>query len=791
MRIQKTLAALLVISAGVSAAYGQINISSTSLAAIATGTAELAGKIRLTSNGSIFDTITIRYGGLPIINDTGSGIDVDFEGPDATPGTADDTWPSPITIDVDKAEGVITLTVPTASAGKFLELEGVRISLDGFSGSEVKASLNTIGNALLVQGLPGNEVVVVDSIKPGMTVEPDSTTVLIIVNAGTSLPKSFKISEGFESAFTECLIAKPDFTCKVGEFGQTVATRVRIRVGGLPADSSVTFPETVTDSSATLTALDLEGCVDLQDGVGKECFLTLPTSEGNTFIEYAFSGGSSSEVETFNINYTVEVKTAPLDSAVAFLQASLFPSDTPNIPRYSTQFIPTEDELPFPEFDGFLPILFTEDQFMGVAFTNPSDFELSVELEAISRDGTSIQGADIVNPASLTLPAQGQQSALVKEIFGPAVLSADLGTIMAQTRRGRAPSLFLLGDNDNTFIDGAIAVEMALMNFVLPNLSREGMSPFTKIHIFNPSRDSDTELELRLRDTSGTTIASRTLNLGPLETISEKLATLLEIDVGALGGGYVQGMASRPIIAFESFGNEQTINILSAQTAFSQEVHWIPHFAVGGGFDTELNIINREFNKEAVLQLTAFDNDGNPLSSGVGISLQPGEQRIFSVVALFEEQPADLVAGSIRIDVQASFVGPFKSVPSLNGSVRFKTQDGRLSSSLSLGLKRGTSALYAHVAQNLGFFTGVAVLNPQSDLVDITVEVFDQSGLQVGSNTFTLPPGGKQARLLIELIPQVTGQLGGYFRVRADASVISFALFGDFAGQLISAIPSQ
>lgn len=771
MKIEKTLAALVVILGFIAAAFGQINITSTRVKGIATGKAELVGKIRLTagSSGAISDKITIQYGGLPITKDTGTGIGI----------SAGSTWTAGTALTVDEDKGEIVLTIPASGAGTFLEIEGVRISLDGFSASEVKATLKSGVNPLIVGGVPGNEVVVVDSIEPGMTVDPESTTVLIIENAGVSLPKIFSISEGFESAFT----------------ADVDATRVRIRVQGLAPDSTVTFLETLKDSGtgATLTALDLEGCVDVPADVGKECFLTLPTSKGETFIEYRFGGaaGSSTTVETFSIPYTLEVKTAPPDSVVMFLQASLFPLDASSIPRYSTQFIPTEDELPFPEFDGFLPILFTEGQFMGVAFTNPADFELSVKLEAISRDGTSIQGADIVNPSSLTLPAQGQQSALVKEIFGTAVLSAELGTIVAQTRRARAPSLFLLGDNNSTFIDGGTGVERAFRTFVLPNVSRDGMSPFTRIHVFNPSTEGDTELELRLRDTSGATVALRTLNLAPRETLSENLTALLQVNVGALGGGYVEGVASRQIIALESFGNEQTINVLSAQASFHTEVYWIPHFAVGGGFDTELNIINTEAIGESILQLTAFDDEGNPLSSALQISLQPGEQTIFSIIALFEEPPTELVAGSIRIQVEASFVGPFKSVPGLNGSVRFKSQDGRLSSALPLLLKGGTSALYSHVAQDLGFFTGVAVLNPQSDPVDVTVEVFDQNALQVGSKTLTLPAGGRQARLLVELIPQVIGQLGGYFRVRADASVISFALFGDFAGELISAIPAQ
>ncbi|MCH7805368.1 MAG: hypothetical protein IH937_14965 [Acidobacteria bacterium] len=49
---------------------------------------------------------------------------------------------------------------------------------------------------------------------------------------------------------------------------------------------------------------------------------------------------------------------------------------------------------------------------------------------------------------------------------------------------------------------------------------------------------------------------------------------------------------------------------------------------------------------------------------------------------------------------------------SVNGSLRLKSSDGRLSASLPLLLPHDADAFYAHIAQDLGFFTGVAVLNP-------------------------------------------------------------------------------
>ncbi|MDA2930302.1 hypothetical protein MYX84_10190 [Acidobacteria bacterium AH-259-O06] len=750
------------------AAFGQIIISSTPVAVIATGQAELLAKLRLTAgaSGAVADTLTIRYDGLPLMNDQTTGISLNTSG-----------WSASIT-SVDKANGVITISAPAGAAGNFFEVQGVRMSFEGLNVSNVKAAVTSLVNLLIVGGLIQNEVTVVNSVAQGMTVDPASDTVFIVQSPELISPSaSLRIREGFESAFTDA----------VGSFGQTTATRVRIRVQALPSGSSLTFAATVTETNtgATLTVLS-----------GSE--LTLPTSTGETTITYAFTAGASSSAstESFDVRYDLAIATAPLEPVAVSLQASLFPSEAPSIPRFVTRDLPLDEELALPEFLRFIPVFLTADGFLGVAFTNQAGVENTVELQLFAPNGQLLSGTGIVNPTVLTVPSGSQRSAVVEEIFGSAIRGADLGTILARTRRARAASLFLVGDNANTLLDGATGVQTALKNFILPSVARDGASPFTSIHIFNPSADSSVELELKLRDLSGTTVASRNLSLPARGTLSEELSTLLGVDLTLFSGGYVEGVAAGEVVAFEFFGNVDSLNALNGQpAALRRQSYWIPHFAVGGGFDTEFNFINAEVEKDAILELTAFDDQGALLSAAlnpVQISLQPGEQKILSAASLFGLSPAgQQIVGSIRMDVRGSFGGPFASVPGLNGSIGFKSQDGRLSASLPLLLTLQLRTLYPHVAQNLGFFTGVAVLNPNLIPIPVTVEVFDREGVEVGSNAFTLPPGGRRARLLNELVPPTAGQIGGYFRVRSDVAVVSFALFGDLAGQSISAIPSQ
>ena len=71
-----------------------------------------------------------------------------------------------------------------------------------------------------------------------------------------------------------------------------------------------------------------------------------------------------------------------------------------------------------------------------------------------------------------------------------------------------------------------------------------------------------------------------------------------------------RGLRGEGVVALETFGTEQSLNFLSAQpTPLRQRSYQIPHFAVGGGFDTELNLINTDSSKSANLLLRALDDE--------------------------------------------------------------------------------------------------------------------------------------------------------------------------------------
>ena len=735
----------------------------------------LAGRIEFTiSTGtSGVGTMVVQYQNVAIANTDTTGVTV----------TGTGGLGAVAVLPVDQAAGAVIISVPAGGGpGDRITLDGVRVDVATAGVETVSANISALFGAGFTFLVGTTTVEVISSAEQGLVVvESDSDTVLEYAAIPASGPATkIVLREGMPDVFSDAMGAAPP------AFGQNVATRVRILVLGLPSGSTITFPAIVTsvDTGATLTPL-----------AGLE--LTVPTSSGDTTLTYEFTSGvgSSIVVETFTLVYMLDVNTSPTEPAVVSLQVSLFPIDQPNIPCFVNSLVPSDDELPLPEFVDFMPIQGNADQFQGLALTNDSTLTSTsrVELVALAAGGELVSGQDIINPATLSVLVGEQFSGLLQEVFGSGFSADEVAMVLIRSRRKRIVSLFLSGDQGGTFLDGATTNQTAVRKFLLPNLGREGAMPFTVVTLFNPSTTLDADVSLTLRD-SGSVLASQTITLAPQATLSQDLSQLFGVDPAQVGTAHVRGSSTSEEVVLAFFGNTAALNLLPGQSAVLQLAsHRVAHFLVGEGFDTELTLINSDSFKSATLEVTLFDDDGLVLqgTAPLEIFLDPGEQLAENLSSLFGLSPQSFVVGSIGVQAKNNFLGSFDNTPAYNGSVRIKKSDDSLSATLPLFSIERVSTLYPHVAQNLGFFTGLTVLNARSSSVTVTVEVFDGAGSLVGMSDFTLPAGGRIARLLNELIAESDGQMGGYFRVTATAGVISFALFGDLAGQFMSVIPSQ
>jgi len=191
--------------------------------------------------------------------------------------------------------------------------------------------------------------------------------------------------------------------------------------------------------------------------------------------------------------------------------------------------------------------------------------------------------------------------------------------------------------------------------------------------------------------------------------------------------------------------------------------------------------------------LTLFDNDGVPLpipGNPAMVQLNPGAQTTRTIADLFPSLGPDLVTGSMRMDILPR-LGPFFLGPGFVGAIRYYAVDGSASAALPLVPDASTECIYSQVAEASGYYTGLAVLNPNEQEGTFVLDVYAKDGTLVGTYRKTLPARARISSLLSQMVPAAAGQTGGYLRIRSSIPIVSFALFGTTDLNSLSAIAPQ
>ncbi len=777
------LSALSVVLMSLPSLYAQatFTFSSEVVTGTSIGATELTGAVSLTvvSGTSVLSPFAIQFS-APITNN--SAAEVNLLGTGGLAGIS--AHPN-----VDQASNTIVFNVPAGGVGgNTITLSGVRVSLTGLGSPTVTASISSpssTGNAILAGQ---NSVTVISTIVTQPFTVDETAQPLRWQNGTVTTPTtSLVIGETYQTAFSSA----------VGTYGQTDPTQFEINPFlSIPAGVHITFAAHATspESGALLTT---------SSGLAE----TIPRTDGSTRVTYSFFSAPTSGAteETFPIAISVTLDNGLTISGTIAFQATLKPIGiaVPNeaypstqIPRYSLLTLPADTDL----VSGTVELAFpfraqSSNTYTGIAMTNPQEFQIAVTLSAYDSAGTLLSGTGVSNPVTMTIPARAQLGKLATEIFGANFNAGAAGVIRALGKTSILPGFYLLGDSGGSRLDGAVADLSKSLVWTWPAIFHQGAAPSTVLELFNPGSVA-ANTTLRLYNSAGTQLSSAAVLVPPNgSTASDVTAVFPSVDLSSFTGGYVSGRSDVQVVARETFGNELDNNVLFAQSGVQRGTFQVAHFAVGSGYTTELNIVNADPSILAQITLTAFDNSGTPLAIAGNpktVSINPGNQLIQSMTDLYPALAgATLTTGYVRLDVAQFQLGPFSSTPIILGFVRFSAAGGYASASLPLFLPPSADFIYSHIAQNLGYYTGVALLNTNTTAATVAVEVRDKGGSLVGTYTTTLQPGQKIAKLVYEMVPASLGQIGGDVHVRSSLPLTSFALFGTNDGKSLAAIPPQ
>ena len=415
------------------------------------------------------------------------------------------------------------------------------------------------------------------------------------------------------------------------------------------------------------------------------------------------------------------------------------------------------------------------DGFNGLAILNRSSETAQLDLELFI-NGVSEMGTLEIEPGV-------QVARLVSEIFGEN--AAAPAWIRLDSEGTQLASLFQFGKSDLSQMDGGVAVSEQSTTFYFTRVfdgptAFRGQPASTTLSILNPN---STPVTLRLTYVSPAGNQIFVLLIRPDSFLFESASGLFGEN---LSGGYVKaeviqgdGAAGFEIIELP---DSSTVLGLNAALENSSSQIFSAQLAIQEGLFTNLNLVNTTSETRSVT-LTAVDSDGSNLGDPVQMSLEAGAQFAQDAGAVFVDPGQDFT-GSLRVDSDS---------PGVVGDVIFgDSANLNFAASGPLQTAAFQEAIFSHLVNAPGFFTGVALFNPGSADAEFTLEVVSSAGESVGQVTEFLSAGQRVSRLVDQFVTDSAGQVGGFVTIVSDQPLVGQMLFGVSGAHgvtLFSAVP--
>lgn len=716
--------------------------------ATATGHTEVLGSVHvLLRLGSAYaDTLVVDVSPLRITNRSASDIQITTSG-NMTTGA----------VTIEAEEGRVLVPLNAGGNNGFVRVDGIRVAIAGRNLSSITARLSWGSRQNVFS--PRDSVVVVDQVRSGLIADLMTDRFTVVNNAVVDNSATITVREGYEGAF----VSAPDF-------GQNTPTQIRIRITEFPTGLRMRFPATVDakESGATLTTV--EGAL-----------VDLPRSDGATEVTYKFNGTSTSAGtrESFDIPFTVsvpetvanlqptiDVSLAPIGVAVP---SDAFPST--DIPRFAEENLLVLEGTSriFTRTSFWTGIETSADNRLSVF--NSSSASSRIALSAFDSAGRLLVGSNITNPVSLVLSAHQSSDQNLMEIFGTGATS--IATVRVQSVSSEVVAIGTISGSG--FSESVPLLDRAIANFMLPLTADD-----TRLHIVNAGSVPVSGV-LTMRTPQGAVVATKTVSLDPLASTSP----LLKEFFGNQGQGQITGSFTGSVIVSASFGGPGSLNVISAQPPAGTSSLYLPFFAAGSGYETDLHLFNSS-DQTVTLRAELVDNRGPAAKIERPITLGPAEVVATTISQLFQLQT--LTAGYLRIQVPQFAKGFFTFYPGITGHARIRSaQGGSTTIPVSTDSLAGSSILTA--GTTAGQFQGIALVNPGTSNATVTLEALNPSGTVVSIATVSLASGQITSKQVTEYF-SVSIPARSVIRVSSSAPIVATSITGSLSGDVLRAVPA-
>lgn len=430
---------------------------------------------------------------------------------------------------------------------------------------------------------------------------------------------------------------------------------------------------------------------------------------------------------------------------------------------------------------------------LGVTFVNPTAQDAQLELVSYTQNGTMVSGAGITNPAHLMVPAQQQVGLLATDIFGQGLAADTVGWFTATSAVDGIAGFYLFLDEAGTFLDGADLPEPETR--VVFNSIEVNASTSTELNLVN-TQDLPAEIDLLLVDEAAAQDNDPNNDVLRVTLHDVEAHGVRRVDVGTLFGindvgssTYLIALANTRILGFEVVREtgRDAVGLNARNGNEKLDRLFFPQLAVLGPWKMEIGVVNRSLNAVTAV-FTAFQPNGEPYSAP-----QVAQNRVVRQIESELPFRADVeelfgFSGDQALD---GWIEVESSQPSLTGFVSYGIPAGGSKAAVAVQVTPQTRALIAHIATTLGFFTGVAALNPGAVAASYRITAAKATGELLGSFDGILEPGQRVSRLIEQFIPEALGQAGGIIWIRSNSPLYLTSLFGKADGRVLSNIPTQ
>ncbi len=421
-------------------------------------------------------------------------------------------------------------------------------------------------------------------------------------------------------------------------------------------------------------------------------------------------------------------------------------------------------------------------RFTGVSLVNVASVTNKITFTALDVYGQAITGTGVTNPVDYSLDPNEQVSLTVGELFHFDPTSEKNGWVSALTSSPDTVGYYTIGDTNLSRLDAAPLFSKPLTEWIVPDIAK-GTGISTELDIVNPDYYQTTYDATRYNPDGSSAEQKTGLIAYPTNRTNQTVSTVFpNMADGTTGyvriktaGNLFNTALTQTDSALAALNGIQISDFAGIKKIYS------PHFVVGYGYKTILNVINAG-SGSADITITLHNPDGATIGLPYHTTLAANAQLKSDLATIFK--------GDSAVSNATGWLEVQSSQDKVVGDISFSNSSGRFATTFQLLGVPSKDFIFPVLALTDVYQTGIAMMNAGSEPAAITLEVWGVDGSMKARTAVTLGAYAQQAEYLNNYFPSLGQMLKGNIRIHSTVNLFGLALIHDKGLTFMTAIPS-